>query len=88
MEKLSENQTYTLYNGEIHDNYFPLKVCQNKLKFLSNGGTMVSNTYILDISSRQFIFKEITYLINGKFTRDNLYGNVIFYANYYLLSLS
>ncbi|CAI8589665.1 unnamed protein product [Vicia faba] len=83
MEVLTEQETYTLYNGEPLKKDLQLKACDNELKLLFNGATTLFKTPIHDIPSHKFDFKPISDFLGGSYKHDQLYVNL----KLYLLSL-
>lgn len=75
MDRITERQTYVVYNGQPIDNDSPLKVCVNSLKLLFNNSTTVNEVDMPQIPTHKFKFKSIPDIMNGNFNPACLHGN-------------
>ncbi|KAL5100399.1 hypothetical protein RYX36_004726, partial [Vicia faba] len=71
--KLQQNQTYMVYNGETMYNDTPVKVCDNKYNLFFNHSITITVVDIPYIPQHKFNFKSFTDFQNGNFIVDRLY---------------
>ncbi|CAK8538744.1 unnamed protein product [Lathyrus sativus] len=72
-QRLREHQTVMVYNGDPLNNDLALKVCDNPLKLVFNGGTTVTVVDMPEIPAYQFCFKPIVDFLHGDFRVNRLY---------------
>ncbi|CAI8609787.1 unnamed protein product [Vicia faba] len=74
MEVLTEQQTYTLYNGELLKNDLQLNACDNDLNLLFNIATNLCKNQIHNIPPYKLYFNPIFDFLCGSYKHDQLYG--------------